>query len=167
MEQTTSKKTPDPWTRLMRNVMLSSDHGAGGGSKHNPKNREGKTKGTQSTKRHAVHITKEDLKQKFLEQGGRCYWFGIELDPDSLFIPHFPMALSVDRLDNDKDYVYDNIVICCRLANTGRGKCCPALFAQLMLALSKVGLSPDTEKLEELIKRFLSKPSVAITSSLC
>ena len=36
------------------------------------------------------------------------------------YYPKHPLAPSVDKIDDKKDYTIDNIVICCRLANFGR-----------------------------------------------
>jgi len=99
----------DPWEHLLKNVCLSGRYGSKGGSF--PK----------TIAPHLVHITAADLQNKFNEQGQKCYWFGIKLNPKDIFIPRYPLALSVDRLDNSKEYSIDNIVICSRLANLGRG----------------------------------------------
>ena len=68
-----------------------------------------------------IYITKEDLKDIWYnKQGGKCFWFGIELDPEWIYEKRHPLALSVDRIDDDGDYSKDNVVICCRIANFGR-----------------------------------------------
>ena len=58
-----------------------------------------------------------------------------------IFITHNPMAMSVDRIDNDRDYFIDNIVICCRMANLGRSTCgykkFKKIIKQVKNALSK------------------------------
>jgi len=56
----------------------------------------------------------EKLKEK---QKGKCYWLGIDIDfemKDKLRKP------SIDRLDNNKGYDVDNIVLTTVFANTGR-----------------------------------------------
>ena len=70
-----------------------------------------------------IDITWEDLEAIFKEQMGKCYWFGIKLDPTGIFESYNPMAISADRIDDDKGYIERNVVICCRMANLGRGKC--------------------------------------------
>ena len=50
------------------------------------------------------------------------YWLDIPLDPEWVNESWHPLALSIDRLECGGDYVKDNIVICCRLANVGRSR---------------------------------------------
>ena len=65
----------------------------------------------------------EDLKDIWYnQQGGKCFWLGIPLEPEWVNESYHPLALSVDRLECGGDYVKDNIVICSRLANMGRSK---------------------------------------------
>lgn len=71
-------------------------------------------------------ITPEDLKRIWEKQGGKCYYFNIDLDIDLLFkdhpdwYPKHPLCPSVDKIDDTGDYEINNIVICCRFANFGR-----------------------------------------------
>lgn len=71
-------------------------------------------------------LTEEDLVKIWNSQNGKCHYFDIELDMDLLYsnspnyIPSHPLAPSVDRIDNSKDYTIDNVVICTRFANLGR-----------------------------------------------
>jgi hypothetical protein len=71
-------------------------------------------------------VSPDDLRRKFEDQGGKCHWFGIDLDLDLLYkdhpdwLPKHPLCPSVDKLDDGGDYTYDNIVITCRFANFGR-----------------------------------------------
>lgn len=52
------------------------------------------------------------------QQGGKCYWFGIDMEPSSK--PRHPNKPSLDRLDGGVGYVPGNIVLCCLAANLGR-----------------------------------------------
>ena len=79
-----------------------------------------------------VSITKEDLERQFVRQDGRCYWLGIPININHVFTTHNPLAPSVDRLNNDRDYEKDNIVICTQFANMGRGKCDEETFKRIM-----------------------------------
>ena len=71
-------------------------------------------------------IDKNDLKEIWENQGGRCYWFNIPLDLNLLYkdhpewYPKHPLAPSVDKINDKLDYTKNNIVICCRFANFGR-----------------------------------------------
>lgn len=65
-------------------------------------------------------ITVDDVKDLYKNQSGRCYWFGVGLEPS--LIPRHPFQPSIDRLDNNKGYVKSNIVLCCYVANIGRNK---------------------------------------------
>jgi hypothetical protein len=112
----------NPWKKLWHNVNLSGKHGSKGANvKNNPKHRN--TVGSQSTKTHEISITPEDLEEQFNKQNGCCYWLGIKLNPEDIFKVNYPLAMSVDRVDNNLGYLKDNIVICCRLINLGRRNC--------------------------------------------
>ena len=67
-----------------------------------------------------VSIDADYLEQLFDQQGGKCYWLGVPLDPSRIFISKHPLAMSVDRLDNKKGYVPGNVVIACRMINLGK-----------------------------------------------
>ena len=73
-----------------------------------------------------ILITENDLEEQYKKQGEVCYWFKIPLDLNLLYkdhpdwAPKHPLAPSVDRIDDTKDYTPDNILITCRFANLGR-----------------------------------------------
>lgn len=101
----------DPWKKLFRNVKLSAQrHGSVQLNADVP------------CEPREFNITVEDLQQQFSAQNGRCWWFNIKLIPEDIFRPFYPLAMSVDRLDNAIGYTRDNIIITCRFANLGRGK---------------------------------------------
>jgi hypothetical protein len=52
------------------------------------------------------------------QQGGRCYWLGIELVPSVTV--RDPRRPSVDKLDPSKGYTRGNVVIASMFANLGR-----------------------------------------------
>ena len=112
-------RVKDPWLKLLKKVELC-------GSSQASRSRVKK-----------VTITKEDLKEQFLKQGDRCYWFGIPINIDDVYTTNNPLAPSVDRLDNDEDYHKNNIVICTILANMGRGKCGQRTFEKIMQTIKK------------------------------
>lgn len=78
-------------------------------------------KGNQSTSYHEVHITIDDLKEQWKIQNGKCYWLGIDMSLQDLFILRSPFAVSVDRLISSGHYTKDNIVLTTRFANLGKG----------------------------------------------
>lgn len=67
-----------------------------------------------------ITLTVSLLKKKFKEQNGKCYWSNLPLNEDYNYIKHHPFAISVERLDNNKGYEYDNVVLTRRLFNLGR-----------------------------------------------
>jgi hypothetical protein len=79
-----------------------------------------------------IQVTPDDLQEIFLAQNSRCYWFDIPLDPFDIFTSYNPLAISVDRLDAQFGYSKENIVICSRMANLGRGQCSADKFAEIV-----------------------------------
>ena len=65
-------------------------------------------------------LTVNDINEMFEKQNGLCYWFKTPLVPsDKLKHPQQP---SLDRLDRDKGYTKDNVVLTCYSANIGRNE---------------------------------------------
>ena len=86
---------------------------------------------TPNYKLKQVNCTVSDLMEMFYsKQKMKCHWFGIELNPEWIFIPSHPLAMSVDRLEYNYDK--DSIVICSRFANLGRNTCPDELFTDSM-----------------------------------
>ena len=56
----------------------------------------------------------------FKKQNGLCYWFNIPLVPSNH--KKHPQQPSLDRLDRNKGYIKDNVVLCCYSANIGRNE---------------------------------------------
>ena len=115
----------------MDNVQMSAEHGASGARELSNPKKSAKIRaeyrkndlrvGNQSTKRHKIDITIDDLKDLWKIQKGKCYWLGIDMSLEDLFIPHSPFSVSVDRLNSDRGYHRNNIVLTTRFANRGRG----------------------------------------------
>jgi hypothetical protein len=74
-----------------------------------------------SKRRNIEHtITKEEIEEIYNNQNGLCYWFGVPLTPSSKH--KYPLQPSLDRLDSNRGYTKDNVVICCYTANIGRNE---------------------------------------------
>jgi hypothetical protein len=65
-------------------------------------------------------LTVNDINEMFENQNGLCYWFKIPLVPSDK--PKHPQQPSLDRLDRNKNYVKDNVVLTCYSANIGRNE---------------------------------------------
>jgi len=96
-----------PWKKLLQNIKASG---------RRAKAMTLKRKGTELE----IDISIEDLKEVYNKQNGKCFWFNIPLDINSVLEKGNPLSMSADRIDNNKGYNKQNIVICCRLANLGR-----------------------------------------------
>ena len=127
----------NPWKKLLANVKISGRVGLAYAALR--ENGE-----PEKVVRHKVDVVWQDLEKKFIEQDYKCFWLGVPLNPEWIFKTHYPMAISVDRLENSKDYTYDNIVICCRFANLARGRCEAGEFAKIIRALAKRGITPPS-----------------------
>lgn len=102
------KKTPNPWKKILANAQGAQN---GWNKKHQ------KLGVNRPVKQFTV--TAEDIERVFNEQGGKSKWLGLPIDPNDVFRIHYPLAPSLDRLDNDKDYTPDNICISTRFENWG------------------------------------------------
>ncbi len=115
------------WLRVMQNVKLSAKYGAAGGRTVTLLQEAGLTEKEISEKisnnysgNKTIEIDEDYLRKLFYEQDERCYWLGTKINESDVFIPHHPLAPSVDRLDNDFGYIPKNVVITTRFANRGR-----------------------------------------------
>lgn len=87
-------------------------------------------------KRHArekgrdFDLSADDVLGLYARQYGRCYWFGIDLVLTA--DRKHPMKPSLDRLDREKGYTLDNVVLACYSANIGRNEASAQLFSELV-----------------------------------
>ena len=65
-------------------------------------------------------LTVEDINEIYENQNGLCYWFKIPLIPSDK--KKHPQQPSLDRLDRNKGYTRENVVLCCYSANIGRNE---------------------------------------------
>lgn len=68
-------------------------------------------------------VTKEELLQCYKNQQGKCYYSGMPMVltlEGAGTIEENPYQITVDRLDSQKGYDKDNIVLCCLVANSAK-----------------------------------------------
>ena len=65
-------------------------------------------------------LTVNDVNEMYESQNGLCYWFKIPLIPSNK--PKNPQQPSLDRIDRNKGYTKDNVVLTCYSANIGRNE---------------------------------------------
>lgn len=82
-------------------------------------------------------ITEQDIERIFFEQGGLSKWLKIPMNPDDVFRKHFPLAPSLDRLDNNKDYSPDNVCISTRFENYGFNRATDEIKMECIERLNK------------------------------
>lgn len=66
------------------------------------------------------NLTVNDVTEMFEKQNGLCYWFKVPLIPSKQH--KHPQQPSLDRLDSNKGYTKENVVLCCYSANIGRNE---------------------------------------------
>lgn len=84
-----------------------------------------------------ILITWEDIRDQFERQDGRCWWLGVKINPLDIFESYNILAPSLDRRDNDHDYLPSNIVIATRFANLGRNTLSTDQFIPFVKELRK------------------------------
>jgi hypothetical protein len=69
-----------------------------------------------------IKITKKDLKDQMLKQNNKCFYTGVPLKScyNSKHLSRHPLAISVDRIDNNKGYILGNFVFTLRGINLMR-----------------------------------------------
>lgn len=143
----------DYFKKLYENMCMSADYGAAGARElANPK-KSGRDRASknQSTKVHEVHFEKDYLEELWIKQNGKCFWLGIDMSLEDLYIPHSPFAVSVDRLNSNGDYTKGNVVLTSRLANRGRGSYDNPDFQSRLNYLLENKDTHDISTLEEIL----------------
>lgn len=67
-------------------------------------------------------LDKEFLFSLLAEQQGRCFWTGVTMSLEEM---GKPWSISLDRMDCDRGYVRDNVVLVCMSANLARNDSSP------------------------------------------
>lgn len=96
-----------------------------------------------------ITVTPEDLEDIFNKQQGRCFWFNVPLDPQSVFVSYNPLAISADRINNTLGYSKDNVVLCTRCANLARGS---ASLSDFMTVTATIGKHYDESQVRQVRK---------------
>jgi signal recognition particle GTPase len=111
-------------------------------------------------------LTVEDIKEIYNKQNGLCYWFKVPLIP-SLIKKH-PQQPSLDRLDNSKGYVKDNVVLSCYAANIGRNETNPDIWLDFLDVMfnktnkTKDKINKSIQSLREKLKSIKDKEEFVI-----
>lgn len=66
------------------------------------------------------NLTVSDIKEIYEKQKGLCFWFKIPMVVSKQ--KKHPQQPSIDRIDRNKGYTKDNVVLCCYSANIGRNE---------------------------------------------
>jgi len=90
-----------------------------------------------------VEIDEQFITELYEKQQGKCFWFGVVLKPSN--IAKYPWQPSLDRLDREKGYTKDNVVLACYTANIGRNTSDEATFSLFVEDLKKALLDKNTE----------------------
>ena len=139
------------WKKLLQNIDLSARHG---GDSARLTSRGITDNVYENT------LTADDLEYLWQKQEGRCYWLGIEMSLEDLFIKDSPFAVSTDRIDCSQGYTLDNVVLTTRFANRGRGAYDGELFISRLNELFR-------KRDEEISTGHRDKPQAQHDLALC
>ena len=84
-----------------------------------------------------IEVDEYLLIQKFKEQKGLCHWSSLPLYEKYNLISKHPLAISVDRLNNDLGYSYEKIVLVRRMFNLGRSSFPEDQYAEVVQILKE------------------------------
>lgn len=122
-------KSKDPYLKLLKNVR---------GMQHVSKMSVSSLSGKPMRREKVIAITEEDIRKQFEKQNGYSDFLGIKINIMDVFKKWYPLAPSVDRIDNNKDYYPDNIVINTRFENNGLNRCDKQYYDHIKEVLSNV-----------------------------
>ena len=84
-------------------------------------------------------IDEQFISELYEKQNGKCFWFGVNLKPSN--VAKYPWQPSLDRLDREKGYTKDNVVLACYTANIGRNTSDEATFSLFVKDLKETILN--------------------------
>lgn len=79
-------------------------------------------------------LTREFIEELWEKQKGRCYWTAVPLK--AVDVQRHPQRPSLDRLDCNKGYTRDNVVLASQFANMGRSTTSPEAFEKFLTLLT-------------------------------
>lgn len=126
-----AKKQKNPWNQLLKNVIGTQNFNAW----HQARGSNRPVK--------EIHITEDDIRNVFENQNGLSKWLKIPIDPMDVFKKHYPLAPSIDRIDNNIGYTANNICIATRFENYGFNKCSDKTRQECIVVL-KEHITPNT-----------------------
>lgn len=88
-------------------------------------------------------IDEQFVSELYEKQNGKCFWFNVDLKPSN--VAKYPWQPSLDRLDREKGYTKDNVVLACYTANIGRNTSDEATFSLFVEDLKKALASNNDE----------------------
>jgi hypothetical protein len=94
-----------------------------------------KKNGIKRTEPLDVSIDEFYLIKQYKQQNGKCYWTEYPIDPYGVYERNNPLAPSLERLDESKGYIPNNVVIALRLFNLGRQRCPENKFRDQVMKL--------------------------------
>lgn len=80
-------------------------------------------------------IDEQFVSDLYEKQNGKCFWFNVDLKPSN--IAKYPWQPSLDRLDREKGYTRDNVVLACYTSNIGRNTSTVEIFQEFIKELKK------------------------------
>jgi hypothetical protein len=77
-----------------------------------------------------VEIDEQYILDLYEKQSGKCFWFGVNLEPSN--ISKYPWQPSLDRLNTNIGYEPGNVVLACYTANIGRNTSTAEIFKKFV-----------------------------------